>query len=108
QIALIGNARVFNPAAANRIGRGLTVLSEVLCERYPASHEAIVYDASTHPIEPPRIIRHRLAELGRAPGAGVSTPYIPPVAQAQVDTEMWARLAIDNDATAAHSREIAV
>ncbi|WP_437617417.1 SAM-dependent methyltransferase [Sorangium sp. So ce1151] len=92
QIALIGNPHVFDPRASDRIQRGLTVLGEALCASYPSSHEAIVYDASTHPIEPPRILRQRLRDLGGAPVSDLSTLYVPPVGQAPIDRAMWARV----------------
>jgi uncharacterized protein YabN with tetrapyrrole methylase and pyrophosphatase domain len=100
QIAAIGNPDVFNPAATDRIQRGLAALGEALSARYPASHEVIVYDASTHPIEPPRIEPHPLGELGSAKVSDVSTLYVPPVAKAPIDQAMLARLAHDNDSSA--------
>ncbi|XXY50306.1 SAM-dependent methyltransferase [Sorangium sp. So ce269] len=95
QIALIGNPHVFEARATGRIRRGLAVLGEVLCARYPGSHEAIVYDASTHPIAPPRIVRQRLCDLADAPVNDVSTLYVPPVEAAPIDRVMWERVAGD-------------
>lgn len=92
QIALIGTPHVFEPVAAERIQRGLTVLAETLLALYPASHEVIVYHASTHPIEPPRISRYRLGELASAPVNELSTLYVPPVSPAPADGAMRARL----------------
>ncbi|WP_437616876.1 SAM-dependent methyltransferase [Sorangium sp. So ce834] len=106
QIALIGNPHVFDPAATDRIRRGLGVLAEVLCERYPRSHEAIVYDASTHPIEPPKMVGQRLDELASAPVTDVSTLYVPPVAAAPVDRAMWERVAAGGDAAVPPLREM--
>ena len=98
QVALIGNPNVFDQAARDRIRRGLAVLGEVLSARYPAAHEAIVYDASTHPLEPPRVVPHRLDDLAEAPVNDISTLYVPPVAKAPVDQAMWARLSFDGAA----------
>ena len=70
------------------------VLGEVLCARYPAAHEAILYDASTHPLEPPRIVLHRLDDLAEAPVNDVSTLYVPPASPAPVDQAMRARLSL--------------
>lgn len=92
QIALIGQAGVFDAAARARIQRGLALLGEALAERYPASHEVTVYDASTHPIAPPRINRHRVDELALADVSEVSTLYVPPAAAAPVDGAIWARI----------------
>ncbi|WP_438021205.1 SAM-dependent methyltransferase [Sorangium sp. So ce315] len=103
QIALIGNPHVFEPRARGRIQRGLAVLGEVLCDSYPISHEAIVYDASTHPIEPPRIVRQRLCDLHDAPVSDVSTLYVPPVGPAPVDRVIWERLMADDEGRSAHA-----
>lgn len=92
QVALVGNPDVFDPSDTDRIRRGLSVLGEALCAHYPPSHEAIVYDASTHPIHPPRIERRRLDELAGAPVTEVSTLFIPPVEAAPIDEGMRARL----------------
>lgn len=106
QIALIGNPHVFDPEATDRIQRGLGVLAEVLCARYPSSHEVIVYDASTHPIEPPRIVKQRLGELATAPVTDVSTLYVPPAAAAPVDRAMWERVMACGSGAAAPRREM--
>ena len=71
------------------------MLGEALRERYPASHEVIVYHASTHPVEPPRISRYQLSELASAPVSESSTLYVPPVSPARMDGAMRARLALD-------------
>jgi hypothetical protein len=94
QVALIGNPNVFDRTAQDRIRRGLCVLGEVLSARYPAAHEGILYDASTHPLEPPRVVPHRLDDLAEAPVNDVSTLYVPPIASAPVDQAMWARLSL--------------
>ncbi len=95
QIAVIGNPHAFEPTATGRIQRGLRVLSETLCARYPASHEVIVYHASTHPLESPRLSRYRLDELASAPVNELSTLYVPPVSPAPVDGGMRARLELE-------------
>jgi Tetrapyrrole (Corrin/Porphyrin) Methylases len=92
QVALVGNPDVFDPSDTDRIRRGLSVLAEALSLHYPPSHEAIVYDASTHPINPPRIVRRRIDELAGAPVTEVSTLFVPPVEAAPIDEEMRARL----------------
>lgn len=94
QIALIGNPRVFDPLAVDSIRRGLAVLGRVLCQRYPGSHEAIVYDASVHPIEPPRMVRLPLSNLAVAPVTEVSTLFVPPIGPAPVDDALRRELSI--------------
>ncbi|MGK3993475.1 SAM-dependent methyltransferase [Sorangium sp. So ce1024] len=103
QIALIGNPHVFEPRARGRIQRGLAVLGEVLCDSYPISHEAVVYDASTHPIVPPRIVRQPLCDLGDASVSDVSTLYVPPVGPAPIDRGMLERLTGDDDGRSAYA-----
>jgi len=92
QIALIGNPEVFNPSASQRIRQGLATLSEVLRTRYPASHEVIVYDASPHPLSPPKILRYPLGALANAQVGDLSTLYIPPTTRAPIDEAMRQRL----------------
>lgn len=95
QIALIGNPYAFASGAAERIRKGLAVLSEALRARYPASHEVLVYHASTHPLEPPRLSRHRLEDLTSVAVDELSTLYVPPVSPAPMDSGMRARLGLE-------------
>ncbi|XYI02909.1 SAM-dependent methyltransferase [Sorangium sp. So ce1128] len=106
QIALIGNPHVFDPGATDRIQRGLGALADVLCTRYPSSHQAIVYDASTHPVEPPSIVMQRLDELTSAPVTDVSTLYVPPVGAAPIDRAMWDQVVAGGSGAAAPWREM--
>ncbi|MGK4004044.1 SAM-dependent methyltransferase [Sorangium sp. So ce1036] len=106
QVAMIGNPHVFDPDATDRIRQGLSVLAEVLCARFPGSHEAILYDASTHPIEPPTIVKKPLGALASAPVTDVSTLYVPPVGPAPVDRAMRGRIVAGGTGTAAASRQV--
>ncbi|MCP3140974.1 SAM-dependent methyltransferase [Pyxidicoccus xibeiensis] len=92
QIAAIGNTGFFDATATLRIQHGLRVLSEVLRRRYPASHEAIIYEAAVLPIQPPRMTRVTLEELPAAAVTDVSTLYVPPLGPAPVDEHMLALL----------------
>jgi uncharacterized protein YabN with tetrapyrrole methylase and pyrophosphatase domain len=91
QVAMIGNLG-FLDVRAPRVGRGLAVLAEALCARYPARHEAVIYEAAVHPLLGPRVERVALEDLGGAKVTDVTTLYVPPVAAAPVDREMMARL----------------
>jgi uncharacterized protein YabN with tetrapyrrole methylase and pyrophosphatase domain len=73
---------------------GLAVLVETLLETYPADHEVVVYEASTLPITPPKIVRVALGELGTAPVTAISTLYVPPLPDRDTDLEMARRLGL--------------
>lgn len=73
---------------------GLTVLTETLVETYPADHEVVVYEASTLPITPPKIVRVALAALTRAPVTAISTLYVPPLEERDTDLAMARRLGL--------------
>jgi hypothetical protein len=92
QIAGIGNAGVFDPAAGDRMRHGLAVLAEALCARYRPAHEAVVYDASPHPLDPPRIVRCPLGKLAEAPATGVSTLFVSPLGPAPIDEAVRTQL----------------
>ncbi|QSQ22427.1 hypothetical protein JY651_46165 [Pyxidicoccus parkwayensis] len=96
QIAAIGNPGFFDAANTERIQRGLRVLSEVLRRRYPASHEAIIYEAAVLPIHPPRMTRVTLEALATAAISDVSTLYVPPLGPAPVDEDMLALLGMSS------------
>ncbi len=63
-------------------GQGLPVLVALLLQSYPAAHPAIVYEAATLPIFPPRIVRTTIGALASASVSDRSTLYIPALAQA--------------------------
>jgi uncharacterized protein YabN with tetrapyrrole methylase and pyrophosphatase domain len=73
---------------------GLAVLVETLLEVYPATHEVVVYEASTLPITPPKIVRVALTELAAAPVTALSTLYVPPLEERDTDMEMARRLGL--------------
>jgi len=74
QIGVVG-ARTHS---ANALAPALGELVELLLERYPASHGAVVYVASSYPGVPPLVRAVRLDELGGAV-TPASTLYVPPV-----------------------------
>jgi precorrin-6B methylase 1 len=89
QIALVGNRGPFDPHDKGTLRRGLACLGERLAPLYPAGHEAIVYEASTHPLRPFRADRVRLDALADAEVSEISTLYVPPV-PAREDAERLA------------------
>jgi siroheme synthase len=73
---------------------GLAVLVDELLETYPADHEVVVYEASTLPITPPKIVRVALARLSSAPVTAISTLFVPPLPDRDTDLEMARRLGL--------------
>ncbi len=73
---------------------GLVVLAERLLEDYPPDHPVTVYEAAQLPVVEPKKDRIPLAELPRARVTLISTLYVPPVAKAEVDPAMMARLGL--------------
>jgi hypothetical protein len=57
----------------------LPELLELLLARYPASHRAVVYEASSYPGIAPLVREVRLDELGADTVTPASTLYVPPV-----------------------------
>lgn len=75
-------------------GRNLHVLVERLQELYGRDYEVVIYEAAQHPLAEPRIRTHRLPEIGPDDVTGISTMFVPPIAQAPVDRKMVARLGL--------------
>jgi uncharacterized protein YabN with tetrapyrrole methylase and pyrophosphatase domain len=92
QIGTIGHHEAFDPTQTGRIRHGLEVLAEVLCKKYPADHEVVIYEASAWPTEPPRIERVKLGDLPDAQVSAISTLYVPTASKAQKDEVMAERL----------------
>ena len=61
-------------------GIDIQPLVNYLLEYHRPTHPAIVYEAATHPILPPRIQERTLADLSAARLTWMSTLYIPPAA----------------------------
>ena len=73
---------------------GLRVLCEVLLETYPKEHEVVIYEASTLPIAPSKILLVPLAELASSDVTLLSTLYVPPLPDRQTDRRMLKRLGL--------------
>ena len=74
---------------------GLGVLAERLLETYPAVHEVVVYEATTLPVVPPKILRMPLSALAGADVTAISTLYVPPLPDRETDLVMLRRLGFD-------------
>lgn len=92
QIGVVGVRDV--RAAALWSATGLAVLTEALLATYPPTHEVVVYEASTLPIVPPKIMRVPLGELTGAPVTAISTLFVPPLADRATDLAMARRLGL--------------
>ncbi len=90
QIGVVGVADFREEELWSR--EGLEVLAERLLETYPADHEVVVYEATTLPIRPPKILRLPLAALSRADVTAISTLYVPPLPDRETDMVMLRRL----------------
>jgi len=73
---------------------GLELLVETLLATYPATHEVIVYEASTLPVTAPKIARVALGELTDAPVTALSTLYVPPLGERRTDRAVARRLGL--------------
>jgi hypothetical protein len=94
QIGAIGNLGTYDLATPESRQRGLAILTEVLGTCFPPEHEVVIYEASTHPLQPPRIERRALSHLPDAVVSEISTLYVPPRGTAPTRMEMLARLGL--------------
>lgn len=90
QIGVVGVADVREEELWSRDGLG--VLAERLLETYPAKHEVVVYEATTLPVTPPKILRLPLRQLAAADVTAISTLYVPPLPDRATDRRMLKRL----------------
>jgi uncharacterized protein YabN with tetrapyrrole methylase and pyrophosphatase domain len=95
QIGSIGNLGFFDEHDTEGIARGLSVLVEVLAQRYPPDHQVVIYEAAVLPTDTPRIEPVALSSVIRARMTELSTLYVPPLGQAPLDAEMMTRLGMD-------------
>lgn len=92
QIRAVGRA-TFQPDTPNR--PGLQLLTAVLQETYPPTHEVILYEAAQYAVIKPVIKRLALAELPQAGVSLISTLYIPPLSAPRPDPEMIKKLGLE-------------
>lgn len=92
QVGLTGNRGFFDAQDTERIRRGLQVLTEVLRRYFPSTHEVVLYEASTLPVEPSRMERVPLDALPEARVTALSTLFVPALGPARADPRMLERL----------------
>lgn len=88
QIGTVGNATGSAEAAVP----GLAVLVEKLLRHYPADHHVVVYQASQFRSLASMMNRLPLGDLAPEHVTAMATLYVPPLARAEHDPEMIARL----------------
>jgi uncharacterized protein YabN with tetrapyrrole methylase and pyrophosphatase domain len=89
QIGVIGQ---FHAEFTGTSTEGLSILTGVLLEHYPAQHPVTVYEAAIFPVCEPLIRTVALAELPRVPVSRISTLYVPPAIAPASDPHMMQRL----------------
>lgn len=67
---------------------GLRILRDALLRIYPSEHPVVVYEATTLPVCEPMVARVPLAGLAQAPVTALSTLWIEPLPDLDVDREM--------------------
>jgi len=72
----------------------LRSLKEMLCEKYPATHPVVIYEAALVTTWQPFIRRVALSSLQPSALTWVSTLYLPPTKRPPVDREMAERLGL--------------
>jgi hypothetical protein len=77
QIGAVGEC-CFQPNSGLWSRRGLEALIDVLLEYYHPDHEAVVYEASRHPMFASRIQHVAISRLADADITAASTLYVPP------------------------------
>jgi uncharacterized protein YabN with tetrapyrrole methylase and pyrophosphatase domain len=90
QIGTVGSVA----AAAEAQPSGLSVLVETLLGHYPQEHEVILYEASPYPGFEPLAQTVRLSELAAEHVTALSTLYVPPRGEAEIDLTMLDRLGL--------------
>lgn len=92
QIGVLGDVSL---SMLNPREHALQVLSDRLQQQYPRTHSAAIYEAPTLPLAEPRIDWITLETLPQARVTPVSTLYVPPLAQPEMDVGSLSRLGID-------------
>jgi len=82
QIGLIGNCGSPSQSVDKE---KLCYLKEYLLQHYDKTHTVTLYEASLYPSVSPKIIEGSLDTLEKLPYSALSTLYIPPLAQPNID-----------------------
>ena len=92
QIGVVGDVSLTQLKPAEN---GLVMLKEKLLKWYPADHQITLYEASTLPIMAPRIESIRIDDLTAAEVTAITTAYVPPLAEPELDLEFCGRWNVD-------------
>jgi uncharacterized protein YabN with tetrapyrrole methylase and pyrophosphatase domain len=87
QPAAIGARGLPTALAKVPMRRALSLLTRCLMQSYPSSHDVVVYEAASEPLQPFRAERMALVQLPDAHVSERSTLYIPPIGQAPIDPQ---------------------
>jgi hypothetical protein len=71
-------------------------LVDQLRQFYPATHPVIVYEATSLPQGRPKIIKTSLDSIRKEQLTGISTLYLPPATEKEIDKEMCERLGMSD------------
>ncbi len=94
QIGVIGDRSVREPGTCNR--DGVAALVEVLSGSHGPEHPVTVYRAAQWPIGRPHIETVPVARLQQADITALSTLYVPPRGEPELDPAMLARLGLQD------------
>ena len=92
QIGVVGDLTFQYPRYKNK---GLSVLVEYLQQFYSPEHDVVVYEASSIVLCEPKIAWLPLSDLASFEVTPISTLYIPPSGDAEIDEEMASRLGLE-------------
>ncbi|HAT1596724.1 TPA: methylase [Legionella pneumophila] len=93
QIGMIGNR---SANQTNKKSKHLDLLRFKLQNYYPEHHALFLYEASVYPTVEPQIHQFLLAEIESQSISTLSTLYIPPLPQRQVNQEILNKLYLEN------------
>jgi len=91
QVGVVGR---FDYAAGPVNPKKLKILTDELLKTYSARHQGLLYEASTLPGFPAAIERVALGKLHLGKVSRISTLYVPPEREAEIDPRMLRRLGI--------------
>jgi precorrin-6B methylase 1 len=96
QVALAGNRRRFDTQLEHAARQGRMELRDRLLELYPATHRAVLYQASTDSFAPHRVTHVALSELADHPLEEAATLLVPGVMRAAPDLAVLERLQLSS------------
>jgi uncharacterized protein YabN with tetrapyrrole methylase and pyrophosphatase domain len=94
QIGIVGEFLYRSKGTNNK---NLRILAESLQKFYPSEHQVIIYEAAQYSVSQPRIEYVSLSELGERNVTSISTLYIPPYVDKEVNSDIIVKLGMDSD-----------